>query len=62
LKNLETGILREVKEPDSERFTSKFELAGILIEYGFLDENLYFDKYGGVQTKWEGIQSQSYMT
>jgi hypothetical protein len=23
-----------------ERFTSKFELAGILIEYGFLDKNL----------------------
>ena len=31
-----------------ERFTSKFELAGILIEYGFLDENLYLDRYGGV--------------
>ncbi|MFZ0203673.1 MAG: hypothetical protein WAL46_08275, partial [Nitrososphaeraceae archaeon] len=29
-----------------ERFTSKFELAGILIEYRFLDENLYFDRYG----------------
>lgn len=25
-----------------ERFTSKFELAGVLIEYGFLDDNLYF--------------------
>jgi hypothetical protein len=37
LKNLETSILRDLKEPDSERFTSKFELAGILIEYGFLD-------------------------
>jgi hypothetical protein len=39
-----------------ERFTSKFELAGILIEYGFLDENLYFDRYGGVQTEWEGTK------
>ena len=36
-----------------ERFTSKFELAGILIEYGFLDENLYFDRYGAIQTEWE---------
>jgi hypothetical protein len=32
-----TSILRDLKEPNSERFTSKFELAGILIEYGFLD-------------------------
>jgi hypothetical protein len=36
-----------------ERFTSKFELAGVLIEYGFLNENLYFDRYGAVQTEWE---------
>jgi hypothetical protein len=43
-----------------ERFTSKFELAGILIEYGFLDENLYFDRYGGVQTEWEGTKSIIY--
>jgi hypothetical protein len=35
-----------------ERFTSKFELAGILIEYGLLDENVYFDRYGAVQTEW----------
>ncbi len=39
-----------------ERFTSKFELAGILIEYGFLDENLYFDRYGAVQTEWESTK------
>jgi Domain of unknown function (DUF4760) len=39
-----------------ERFTSKFELAGILIEYGFLDENLYFDRYGAVQTEWENTK------
>ena len=43
-----------------ERFTSKFELAGILIEYGFLDENLYFDRYGGGQTEWEGTKSIIY--
>jgi hypothetical protein len=36
-----------------ERFTSKFELAGLLIEYGFLDENLYYDRYGGLQAEWE---------
>ena len=39
-----------------ERFTSKFELAGILIEYGFLDENLYFDRYGAVQAEWENTK------
>ncbi|HEX7257679.1 MAG TPA: DUF4760 domain-containing protein [Nitrososphaeraceae archaeon] len=36
-----------------ERFTSKFELSGLLIEYGFLDENIYFDRYGGLQKEWE---------
>ena len=36
-----------------ERFTSKFELAGLLIEYGVLDENLYFDRYGSLQKEWE---------
>src|ERR687886_1658258 len=39
-----------------ERFTSKFELAGVLIEYGFLNENLYFDRYGAVQTEWENTK------
>ena len=43
-----------------ERFTSKFELAGILIEYRFLDENLYFDRYGAGQTEWEGTKSVIY--
>lgn len=43
-----------------ERFTSKFELAGILIEYRFLDENLYFDRYGAGQTEWEGTKSVLY--
>ena len=43
-----------------ERYTSKFELAEILIEYEFLDENLYFDRYGGVQTEWEGTKSVIY--
>jgi hypothetical protein len=36
-----------------ERFTSKFELAGLLLEHGFLDENLYFERYGGLQAEWE---------
>ena len=43
-----------------ERFTSKFELAGILIEYGFLNDDLYFDRYGGAQTEWEGTKSVIY--
>ena len=43
-----------------ERFTSKFELAGILIEYRFLDENLYFDRYGTGQMEWEGTKSVIY--
>lgn len=43
-----------------ERFTSKFELAGILIEYGYLDEDLYFDRYGGVQAEWEGTKAVIY--
>jgi hypothetical protein len=36
-----------------ERFTSKFELAGLLIEYGHLDEDFYYDRYGGLQAEWE---------
>ena len=36
-----------------ERFTSKFELAGLLIEYGFLAEDLYYNRYGGLQAEWE---------
>ena len=43
-----------------ERFTSKFELAGILIEYGSLDDNLYFDRYGDVQIEWEMSKSVIY--
>jgi len=43
-----------------ERFTSKFELAGVLIEYGFLDENLYFDRYGDIQIEWENSKSVIY--
>ena len=34
-----------------ERFTSKFELAGLLIEYGFLAEDLYYDRYGGLASR-----------
>jgi hypothetical protein len=36
-----------------ERFTSKFELAGILIEKGFLSADLFFDRYGSLQAEWE---------
>jgi hypothetical protein len=43
-----------------ESFTSKFELAGILIEDGFLDENLYFDRYVAAQTEWENNKSVIY--
>lgn len=34
-----------------ERFTSKFELAGLLIKYGFLNEGLYFDRFGSLHTE-----------
>ena len=36
-----------------ERFTSKFELAGLLVKYGFLNEDLYFDRFGSLYTEWE---------
>ena len=36
-----------------ERFTSKFELAGLLIKYGFLNEDLYFHRFGSLRTEWE---------
>lgn len=36
-----------------ERFTSRFELAGILIEQGFLNPDLFFDRYGSLQAEWE---------
>jgi len=36
-----------------ERFTSKFELVGVLVEYGFLNEDLYFARYGALQAEWE---------
>src|SRR5918911_1227310 len=36
-----------------ERFTSKFEFAGILVEKGFLDPDLFFDRYGSLQIEWE---------
>ena len=43
-----------------ERFTSKFELAGLLIAYGFLDENLYYDRYGGLQAEGERAKPMIY--
>jgi len=36
-----------------ERFTSKFELAGILVEQGFLSADLFFDRYGSLQAEWD---------
>jgi hypothetical protein len=36
-----------------ERFTSKFEFAGILVEKGFLNLDLFFDRYGSLQAEWE---------
>ncbi len=35
-----------------ERFTSRFEHAGVLVEHGFLSEDLYFDRYGSLQAEW----------
>jgi hypothetical protein len=43
-----------------EKFTSNFELAEILREYEFLDENMYYDRYGGVQIECEGTKSVIY--
>jgi hypothetical protein len=39
-------------QPVTNLLTSKFQLAGVLIEYGSLDESLYFDRYGDVQIEW----------
>jgi len=36
-----------------ERFTSRFEHIGVLVEYGFLNEDLFFDRYGSLQAEWE---------
>ena len=35
-----------------ERFTSRFEQAGVLVEHGFLSEDLYFERYGSLQVEW----------
>ena len=35
-----------------ERFTSKFEFAGVLVEKGFLNADLFFDRYGTLQAEW----------
>ena len=43
-----------------ERFTSKLELAGTLIEYSFLNENLYFDRYGSAQAELESAKPVIY--
>ena len=39
-----------------ERFTSKFELAGLLVERRFLNEDLFFDRYGALQAEWDKCQ------
>lgn len=36
-----------------ERFTSKFELAGLLVENGFLSADMFFDRYGSLQAEWD---------
>jgi hypothetical protein len=36
-----------------ERFTSKYELAGLLIEKGLLNEDFFFDRYGSLQAEWD---------
>lgn len=36
-----------------ERFTSKYELAGLLVEKGALNDALFFDRYGSLQAEWE---------
>jgi len=35
-----------------ERFTSRFEQAGVMVEHGFLSEDLHFDRYGSLQVEW----------
>jgi hypothetical protein len=35
-----------------ERFTSKWELTGLLVEKGFLNADLLFDRYGPLQEEW----------
>ena len=39
-----------------ERITSKWELAGLLVEKGFLNADLFFDRYGSLQTEWDKCQ------
>lgn len=36
-----------------ERFTSKLEFAGLLVERKMLNEDLFFDRYGSLQAEWE---------
>ena len=43
-----------------ERITSKFELAGLLVEKGFLNEELFFERYGPMQAEWEKCKSIIY--
>ena len=43
-----------------ERFTSRFELEGILIEHGLLNEDLYYDRYGSIKPEWEKSKSVVY--
>ena len=43
-----------------ERFTSKYELAGLLVEKGFLNADLFFDRYGAMQAEWDKCKSVIY--
>jgi hypothetical protein len=36
-----------------ERFTSKLELAGLLVKRKILNADLFFDRYGSQQAEWE---------
>lgn len=36
-----------------EKFTSKFELAGLMVEHGFLSADLFFDRYGSLEAEWD---------
>jgi hypothetical protein len=36
-----------------ERFTSRYEFAGLLVEKGMLNEDLFFARFGSLQAEWE---------
>ncbi len=53
-KNLQQNTRTEAEKYQFfERFTSKWELAGLLVEKGFLNADLFFDRYGPLQEEWD---------